>query len=134
MFVPLLLLALAAPATPAQSSNSYPVLIFGGDADELVEKCRHVTEASAPSGVDPSTVLGAQSCLSFIAGVVDGGQLAARGDHRLFPICFPSGVTTTQLAKIVVKYGDDHPEKLNIAGAAFVVTALRQAFPCPAKR
>ena len=54
-----------------------------------------------------------------------------QGDN--FPVCFPSGVNATQLAKIVVKYGDDHPEKLNIGSAAFVIIALQEAFPCPAK-
>jgi hypothetical protein len=133
MLVPLLLFA--ALAAPSQSRDTYPATLFGPDANKLVEDCRHVAQSLAPSGVAPSTALGAEACLSFIAGVVDGAQWAARGgDRRLFPICFPSGVSAGQLAKIVVKYGDDHPEKLNIASAAFVIFALQQAFPCSATR
>ncbi len=59
--------------------------------------------------------------------------MVAKGDRRLFPICLSSGVSEAQLAKIVVKYGDDHPEKLNTPSAWVVMTALQQAFPCPAK-
>jgi hypothetical protein len=138
MLVPLLFFAaLAAPSQSRDTGNWHPATLFGPDANKLVEDCRHVAQSLASSGVAPSTALGAQACLSFIAGVLDGAQMEHNwtgrgGDRRLFPICFPSGVSGGQLAKIVVKYGDDHPEKLNFASAAFVMFALQQAFPCSA--
>ena len=41
------------------------------------------------------------------------------------------GVTFKQNAKIVVKYLDDHPERMNNDFTLLVVSAFDQAWPCP---
>jgi Rap1a immunity proteins len=129
MLVPLLLLALA--AAPGQSRDTYRASVFGPNANALVEQCR-----SAAKPADPLTAteqIKQIACSVFISGVLDGAQLVAEGDPHLFPICFPPGFTREQLVKIIVKYGDDHPEKLNNEGSYIIMAALMQAFPCPAK-
>lgn len=102
---------------------------FGPSGEDLVEHCRQVVKLmKGEEGNDGD----ARACLSYLYGFADGGQLGAKGDHKLFPVCFPDGVDGGQMAKIVVKYGDDHPEKLHNGGMAIVFLALREAFPCPA--
>ena len=126
MLAPLLALALA----PFQSHGTYIATVFGPTGSDLVEHCRQVAKIQRKEQGDED---GALECISFISGVVDGGQFAARGNRSLFPVCFPPDVDGSQMAKIVVKYGDDHPEKLNNGGAYIVMTSLTQAFPCTGK-
>jgi hypothetical protein len=45
-------------------------------------------------------------------------------------VCSPQGVTFSQEYRIVTKYLQDHPERLNSHGAELVQEALVQAFPC----
>jgi hypothetical protein len=59
-------------------------------------------------------------CLGFVEGV-------AEASHS---VCLPTGVQPRQAVRIVVKFLQDHPEKLNLYGAILADTALSQAFPC----
>jgi hypothetical protein len=126
--MPALLLFLAL-AAPAQSHGTYVATVFGPSGSDLIEHCRQAAKIQRKEQAD---AYDATDCISFISGVVDGGQFAAKGDRRLFPVCFPPDVDGSQMAKIVVKYGDEHPQKLNNGGAYIVINALRQAFPCSA--
>jgi hypothetical protein len=59
-------------------------------------------------------------CLGFVDGIAQTSP----------SVCLPSGVQTRQAVRIVVKFLQDHPEKLNQYGAILSNTALSQAFPC----
>jgi hypothetical protein len=48
----------------------------------------------------------------------------------LMDICAPPGVTKTQMIRVVVKYIDDRPARLNEDFNALAVEALRAAWPC----
>jgi hypothetical protein len=73
----------------------------------------------------------AEKCLFYVAGVSDG-YLVASGTSR---ICPPKNgsVTYAQMALIVSKYLNDHPEKLNNDPEYLILDALYGAFPCPLK-
>ena len=48
------------------------------------------------------------------------------------PFCLPtSGFSTDQAIRIFLKFGNDHPEMLNIPSSMLVIVALHIAFPCP---
>jgi len=70
------------------------------------------------------------NCLYFIEGVIDGYNLADGKPD----LCIPdgSGVTFGQLALVVSKYVEDHPEQLHLGSGALVLNALYRAFPCKA--
>jgi hypothetical protein len=42
----------------------------------------------------------------------------------------PEEVTRQQMAKVIVKYGADHPNLLWIGGALFTAATLKDAYPC----
>jgi hypothetical protein len=126
MLIPLLVFAFAS----SQPQGTYVATVFGPGGGELVEQCRNVVKMQRKETADAGA---AGQCLSFVAEVIDGGQFAASGNRQLFPICFPPDVDGFQLSKIVVKYGDDHPEKLNNGATYIVMNALRDAFPCSKK-
>ena len=46
------------------------------------------------------------------------------------PFCLPNSYTGIQLAKVVVKYINEHPEQLNNPPEALVLEAEDFYFPC----
>jgi hypothetical protein len=59
-------------------------------------------------------------CLGLIAGVAEASPL----------VCYANGVTNGQSLRVVVKFLQDHPEKLNERDTTLIREALAQAFPC----
>jgi hypothetical protein len=67
-------------------------------------------------------------CLFYVSGVLDGFQI---GDSAT-KICVPEEVTLGQLALVVSKYLNQHPENLHILPQFLVIAAVHTAFPCSA--
>ena len=68
-----------------------------------------------------------QSCkaaVEFAEGLVEGVAFSSP------EVCTSSDVTHGQGARVVLKYLNDHPEKLNLRRDRLVEAALAQAFPC----
>jgi hypothetical protein len=65
-------------------------------------------------------------CLGFVAGIGDVFT-AFKG------ICPDDDVSYNQISRIVYKYLNSHPEKLNLPAATLVFLAINEAFPCPTK-
>jgi hypothetical protein len=59
-------------------------------------------------------------CRGIIEGVTSASPL----------VCPTGGVTFGQEVRVVLKFLQDHPEKLHLSGAQLVQDALAQAFPC----
>jgi hypothetical protein len=74
----------------------------------------------------------AYQCFGFIAAIQQLSTVVMQGEgHSLTYLCLPKDSTLVQLVRVVVAYGQKHPEKLNEHNAAyFVITALAEAFPC----
>lgn len=85
------------------------------------------------SGPSDSTYYQNQAyCIGYIIGVVDDQSLYADAlGKRLY--CLRPEVTAGQIKDVVVAYFQRHPEKRDFGGAALVITALMEAFPCAAK-
>lgn len=66
-------------------------------------------------------------CNGYITGVVDASRGIAWDGTRF---CEPDIYSDSQLKKIVIKYLNDHPEKLHKAAGSLVQAALYEAFPC----
>lgn len=102
--------------------------------------------APAKSESDTSANYLQHACRSFVdgdehyfeAGVCGGmleairqfAQVRSGARHKVsgLSITIPAGVTRGQLAKIFLKYVDDHPEKLHEPAAFVVLESLRLAF------
>ena len=105
---------------------------YHSNAELLVRLCKAVENVNINGKTVPlKDAQDVGMCLGFISGVDDLNTMDS--DILKTPIhawCVPGGVTTTQLAKVVVKYGNDHPEELHFPAVAVVVGALVGAFPC----
>jgi hypothetical protein len=97
--------------------------------EDLVRKCKLVdSESDSPTKQD-----GLQ-CLVYISGFTDGYGAALIPFHhnKQAAFCPPDGVNLGQMAKIVVKFGTDHPEDLWMKAPSFTLQALSNAYPCQA--
>jgi hypothetical protein len=95
------------------------------DGNELLQKCSEVPkEAQSRNG------LSAMWCYGYIEGIRDMRLLNETVDS-IPPDCTPQKVTMDQMARVVVKYLQDHPERLHYMDASLVVNAISEAFPCP---
>jgi hypothetical protein len=102
------------------------------NAETLVQQCKSVENVNLDAKTVPiKNAMDVGTCLGFISGLVDLNLMDL--DVLKKPIhawCVPDSVTVTLLAKVVVKYGNDHPEELHFPGVIVVVGALVRAFPC----
>ncbi len=133
---PLILLMTLAASASVQGPE-FKVSSRFGTAEQLVAACRKVENLEPGNMVAPSKEhYGVGLCSGYIIGVIDAesyraevfrsfGQKEARS-----PECVPETVTVTQLAKVIVKYGNDHPNELHTAAVDFVHGAFMSAFPC----
>ena len=101
----------------AQQSVSYTT------GNDLQEECRVETISSSAKAYK------AGICRGFIEGYM---QLAMMVPSRPKLVCLPEHVTHGEVQKVVVKYLDQHPEKLHLPAAQLVYDATNEAFPCPA--
>jgi hypothetical protein len=70
-------------------------------------------------------------CIGFINGYQQVAvMLPPSANVKL--ACWPDGATPDQIAKIVVKYLDAHPEKLHLPATQLIYDATYEVFPCPA--
>jgi len=74
----------------------------------------------------PSPYAGA--CNVWLTGVMDGLQ-AYNSNLSALPLFDAPDVTVGQIAKLVVKFVADHPDKANLPAAAVVLGTLVENFP-----
>lgn len=91
----------------------------GHTGRRLLERCESVLKIASPD------LMNFGWCLGFLEGLDDMG--AASG-ARFY--CLPDNASFGQQARVVVKYLNDHPEKLHEIDVALAIAALREAFPC----
>jgi hypothetical protein len=60
--------------------------------------------------------------MGYVVGVYDAGE-----DNSY---CLPDGVTVRQLGSVVLKYLEEHPERLHHRAAFLVFSALVTTWPC----
>lgn len=101
----------------------------GPGAESLVHECKGVENVDLDKMAVPAKdAMGVGLCLGYIAGISDVDRVDAVAKQNR--MCVPDNASGAQLAKVIVKYGDDHPEELNEPGAIFVTLAMKKAFPC----
>ena len=91
----------------------------------LVEACRtHSKERGTLTNVDNMKL---SFCGGYMAALMELRDVQVPKE-RLF--CVPEGASVGQMAKVFVKYADQHPERLHHPRMILVTDALQQAFPC----
>jgi hypothetical protein len=114
-WLPACFLAFALFAIPARAQNTT-------DGNYLLGSCqitiRLVDNPNAKQDVYEAWRNGI--CQGVVQGVGETSNLVCPAEH----------VTIGQEVRVVLKFLQDHPEKLNLRGTKLVEEALAQAFPC----
>jgi hypothetical protein len=94
--------------------------------DQLLWKC-----AGKPSDSDVQVQMDKLLCAYYLQGFLDSYGISHEPDSKERTICVPpSGISTDQTIRIVVKWLESHPEILHESARMNVFLALRTAFPC----
>jgi hypothetical protein len=89
--------------------------------------------AASVAGAAQATVATGNDLLQYCTAAPTGlcaGYVMGVTDTTLELYCFPPGITTMQIRGVVVKYLDNHPEKLHLLAPGLVIKAMQTAFPC----
>lgn len=122
----------AVPFASPQNADE-GVAVRGGSAETLLNDCSAVNQMDPQTNAVPAKdVQRIQFCFGYVLGVIDMHSIMAAGSGRVKDTnyCIPANASWPQLAKVVVKYGNDHPEVLNQAALILISDAFSQAFPC----
>lgn len=88
----------------------------------LLAYCTESAKADLDTGVSVNWYQ-AGFCSGYVNGVWNTSD----------KFCDPKGITLGQVVRVVLKYLNDHPERLHEHEAELVVDALRAAWPCKRK-
>jgi hypothetical protein len=102
------------------------------NAETLVRQCKAVENIDLDTKRVPvKDASDVGLCMGFISGLVDLDTMnSGILKRRINGWCVPDNATSTQLAKVIVKYGNDHPQELHLPSVVVVANALLAAFPC----
>ena len=112
-----LLVGLVLAAGQAQGDDDVHVYLTGSKLSQL---------CSSPLA---STAF--YECHGYVAGAHDVSKeilLHLYGERAAY--CIPNSIGTLQLALVVKKYLEEHPENLHKNAGGLIVNAFHEAFPC----
>lgn len=104
--------ALVLVSAPA-SAETNPSLVSGNDVRVFCH-----SESPRRQGV----------CFGFAIAVA---EIVANESVAGWRACFPDEVPRGKYDYVMVKYLDDHPEKLHLTATSLAARAYEEAFPCP---
>ncbi|MGA2371665.1 MAG: Rap1a/Tai family immunity protein [Candidatus Korobacteraceae bacterium] len=107
------------------------------DGETLQQFCTNVNKVQAKVQTSQAEFGEGSFCVGYIRGVVDAmstwKQLdAEQKSHTGQPEhpCIPDESSPEQIAKIVIKYLEDNPDKLHWQANVLIFASMRKAFPC----
>ncbi len=116
------------PTVFAQSKTTDDRMV---KTETLIDQCRDEMRADEKDSASAEVMANGIVCLGYIRGFWDAASpqlaLAASDTQNL---CVPAEISLGQLARIYVKYMDDHPEKMDLPAAGSLLQAIMTAFPC----
>jgi hypothetical protein len=101
------------------------------DGNKLLKECSEGV-AYVDGGKEPDSLFGVGQCMGVIQGTLDTLELTHALLNSSKIVCLPSGgLETLQIMKVVVKYLNEHPDRLHLNESGLISTALMVSFPCP---
>jgi hypothetical protein len=101
--------------------------------DELFSQCQLFTRDYKPVSAttfETSREPLAWQCFGYVSAFMQVSLLNLDGQKTIRQLCLPNGVSVVQLIRVVVSYGNAHPEQLHTHAALFTLNAFIKAFPC----
>lgn len=113
-----------------------PVPLFARTGSDLAHDCRTYQRWVNSGALQAEEALDATQCLEYIKGATDGFTYSSLHGwiQPSDSICVPQGFEGKQAVLIVLKWLDNHPEKLHLKASGLVWEALIQPSRAPLKR
>ncbi len=102
--------AMVLAATPAAARSG----------NDFIKGCHGAIEKDRASAND-----------AFEQGVCMGSVATLIQLSQSINVCVPRGVTNYQAIRVVTKFLDDNPERLNEEFVGLAIDAMRKGWPCP---
>jgi hypothetical protein len=99
------------------------------DGNTLLRDCQSTVELYDSDGAS-GNALNSQYCLGSINAVGSLSVLLNGAISKEKQFCLPGNTTNIQIARIVVKYINDHPNEMHYPEGYLVIGAFQDAFPC----
>jgi hypothetical protein len=113
-----------------------------GDGNRLLQYCGALVRDADSSFKATTDKYGSDWCIGYLTGFAEGldamemvvsNTFEEYSTMRTRYICFPDGSTIGQSARVLVKFLNDHPERLHENEGVLVLNAFQKAFPCESK-
>jgi hypothetical protein len=96
----------------------------------FIARCVTYTDIGQAKTLDQT--LNAGYCAGYISGIIDAHTILVGSRRAESQWCLPKqGISAMDAALVVVKWADDHPERLHETARVEIMIALHMAFPCP---
>ncbi|MBN1577389.1 MAG: hypothetical protein JW913_12600 [Chitinispirillaceae bacterium] len=111
------------------------LVIFTSNAqytgNDLLRGCKYIVRSENGEELDGYEAVQVSFWLGYLSGHTDSKVVQEKFCSKIGPYCFPSkGVENQQIARIVIKYLEDNPEKLHYSARLLLGGALVKYFPC----
>lgn len=107
--------------------SCFPAQAQRQTGNELLQECQMIGR-SAEAALTTGEMFQGGVCAGYIAASMDYTRTLFLMGARL--ACLPQGTTIGQAVRVVVKYLEEHPERLHEGKPVLVSSALGAAFPC----
>ena len=117
-------------ALPARiGSAQAPVQAHNGN--QLLRECELASKLYGHGQLNTSELVDAMHCVGYLDGVVNTLWItSATVPGKGCIASIPDAVAEGELARVVAKYLNDHPNQLHIDYSTLVYIALEDAYPC----
>ena len=104
-----------------------PMAAHAITGNEMLANC----EAALKRPIPANQMVQSGVCMGYVMGIGAGFTYAQIANPEKTAICMPEkGYTFGQGARVLTKYLNDHPERLNYDVSLLALDAFRIAFPC----
>lgn len=113
------------------------IAFHGGSGSHLLPSCQaalkigmrgNKTIMIRPTATDIQDAVDGSFCGGYVLGVVDALISASATTETTY--CIPANADSGQLVRVVAKYLNDNPAKLNDPAGVLVTKSIVDAFPC----
>jgi hypothetical protein len=136
------LLLCATVLSVLSSSPAWGRNLSSVDGNILLKNCHPALQmAEVSPKLSQEEWTAASYCMGFVQGAMDADAiwqtaqtkaLGAKARSILF-YCVPKDVSWPQIIRVLVKWLEDNPDKLDRSGYDVINLAMSKAYPCPAE-
>lgn len=112
------------------------ITFHGGSGSHMLPNCEAAVKMGSsnktislnPTATEIQEAIDGSYCAGYVVGVVDSLISVNLTSKRMY--CIPTNADNDQLVRVVSKYLNDNPAKLNEPASFLVTGAMVDAFPC----